>query len=116
MSSDGYNFYEPIKTFDNIFERLDRIEKCIQGEEKNQIEEEEINREINFDVKLNADLNDLKDAEDQLEKIKELCKEINFPHIQPVINLYGCSFNFGEGCAEARYYNGDEVYNPRKEN
>jgi len=34
----------------------------------------------------------------------------------PSIIFYGCSFNFGnDGCAESRYYGGDEVYNPRKE-
>lgn len=33
----------------------------------------------------------------------------------PAINFYGCSFNFAnEGCAESRYYGGDDVYNPRK--
>lgn len=34
----------------------------------------------------------------------------------PTINFYGCSFNFAnEGCAESRYYGGDDIYNPRKE-
>ena len=34
----------------------------------------------------------------------------------PSINFYGCSFNFAnDGCAESRFYGGDDIYNPRKE-
>lgn len=34
----------------------------------------------------------------------------------PSINFCGCSFNFADdGCAESRYYGGDDIYNPRKE-
>lgn len=34
----------------------------------------------------------------------------------PQINFYGCSFNFAnDGCAESRYYGGNDIYNPRKE-
>ena len=34
----------------------------------------------------------------------------------PQINFCGCSFNFAnDGCAESRYYNGDDIYNPKKE-
>ena len=36
--------------------------------------------------------------------------------ICPIINFYGYSFNFAnDGCAEARYYNGSDIYNQRKE-
>ena len=34
----------------------------------------------------------------------------------PSISFYGCSFNFEkEGCAESRYYGGDDIYNQGKE-
>lgn len=51
-----------------------------------------------------------------IDEIKENIEEIELPNIHPITNFYGCSFNFAnDGCAESRYYNGDDVYNPRKE-
>lgn len=45
------------------------------------------------------------------DKIKE--GEVTY---YPAINFYNCSFNFAnEGCAESRFYGGDDIYNPRKE-
>lgn len=56
------------------------------------------------------------------EKIMDIKEEIEkvieeqFETTGTIINFYGCSFNFAnEGCAESRYYGGDDVYNPRKE-
>ena len=70
-------------------------------------------------ITIDVDLNYEKSCEafkEELEKLVELSEEIEFPITQPIINFYGCSFNFAnDGCAEARYYNGDDVYNPRKE-
>ena len=46
----------------------------------------------------------------------ELVEEIELPDVRPIINFYGCSFNFAyDGCAESRYYNGSDIYNQRKE-
>jgi len=50
---------------------------------------------------------------EEIEKIIETIKE---QEPNAIINFYGCSFNFAnEGCAESRYYGGDDIYNPRKE-
>jgi hypothetical protein len=49
------------------------------------------------------------------EEIKKVIEE-QFGTTGTIINFYGCSFNFAnDGCAEARYYMGDEVYNRGKE-
>lgn len=62
-----------------------------------------------------------------LEEFNKICKDFGTiimnddeerPQVIhfPSINFYGCSFNFEkDGCAESRFYNGDDVYNPRKE-
>lgn len=56
------------------------------------------------------------------EKIMDIKEEIEkvieeqFETTGTIINFYDCSFNFAnEGCAESRYYGGDDIYNPRKE-
>ena len=61
-----------------------------------------------------------KELNNMLEKFKAIIttdkiEESEITHY-PTINFYGCSFNFAnEGCAEARLYGGDDIYNPRKE-
>ena len=58
----------------------------------------------------------IKEVKENLEELAELVEEIELPNIRPIINFYGCSFNFAnDGCAESRYYNGSDIYNPRKE-
>ena len=53
------------------------------------------------------------DIKEEIEKIIEE----QFETTGAIINFYGCSFNFAnEGCAESRYYGGDDIYNQRKEN
>lgn len=79
-------------------------------------------KQPNINIVANLDLDNtnanehIKEVKENLEELAELVEEIELPDIRPIINFYGCSFNFAnDGCAEARYYNGDEVYN-RKEN
>lgn len=49
------------------------------------------------------------------EEIKKVVEE-QFKTTGTIINFYGCSFNFAnEGCAESRYYGGDDIYNRGKE-
>ena len=65
-------------------------------------------------MEFNIDNSNVK--ENITEEIEESTEELELPNVRPIINFYGCSFNFGyDGCAESRYYNGDDVYNPRKE-
>lgn len=83
----------------------------------NEKKQPDINIIANLDLdntKANQHINEIKE---NLEELAEVVEEIELPDIRPIINFYGCSFNFADdGCAEARYYNGDEVYNQRKEN
>jgi len=76
----------------------------------------DINIVANLDLD-NTNANEhIKEVKENLEELAELVEEIELPDVRPIINFYGCSFNFGnDGCAEARYYMGDEVYNQRKE-
>ena len=76
------------------------------------------------DMTIDVDLNfntpntktSLNEVMETVEELVELTHEIEIPDIRPIINFYGCSFNFAnDGCAESRYYNGSDIYNQRKE-
>ena len=80
-------------------------------------------KQPNINIVANLDLDStnanehIKEVKENLEELAKIVEKIELPDIRPIINFYGCSFNFADdGYAEARYYNGDEVYNPRKEN
>ena len=76
----------------------------------------DINIIANLDLDSSNANEHIKEVKENLEELAELVKEIELPDIRPIINFYGCSFNFAnDGCAEARYYMGDEVYNRGKE-
>lgn len=76
----------------------------------------DINIVANLDLD-NTNANEhIKEVRENLKELAELIEEIELPDIRPIINFYGCSFNFAnDGYAEARYYMGDEVYNRGKE-
>lgn len=76
----------------------------------------DINIVANLDLD-NTNANEhIKEVRKNLEELAELIEEIELPDIRPIINFYGCSFNFAnDGCAEARYYNGSDIYNRGKE-
>lgn len=61
----------------------------------------------------------IKEVKENLEELAKLIEKLELPDIRPIINFYGCSFNFAnEGRPESRYYNGSDVYNnnTREEN
>lgn len=79
-------------------------------------------KQPNINIVANLDLDNtnanehIKEVKENLEELAELVEEIELPDIRPIINFYGCSFNFSnDGCAESRYYNGSDIYNQRKE-
>ena len=80
-----------------------------------------MNKPADINIVANLDLNNDKAIEsihevvEEVKDLRDLLDELELPDIRPIINFYGCSFNFGEGSAEARHYNGDEIYNPRKD-
>ncbi len=76
----------------------------------------DINIIANLDLDSSNANEHIKEVKENLEELAELIEEIELPDIRPIINFYGCSFNFAnDGCAEARYYNGSDIYNQRKE-
>lgn len=71
---------------------------------------------MNFSIDNSNAKESIKEVKEEIEELIEVTEELELPNIRPIINFYGCSFNFGyDGCAESRYYNGDDIYNPRKE-
>ena len=77
----------------------------------------DINIIANLDLDNTNAKEHIKEVRENLEELAELVEEIELPDIRPIINFYGCSFNFAnDGCAESRYYNGPDIYNQRKEN
>jgi len=82
----------------------------------NKTKQPDINIVANLDLD-NTNANEhIKEVKENLEELAELVEKIELPDIRPIINFYGCSFNFAnEGCAESRYYGGDDIYNQRKE-
>ena len=76
----------------------------------------DINIIANLDLDSTNANKHIKEVKENLEELAELVEEIELPDIRPIINFYGCSFNFSnDGCAESRYYCGDDIYNQRKE-
>ena len=75
----------------------------------------DINIVANLDLD-NTNANEhIKEVKENLEELAELVEEIELPDIHPIINFYGCSFNFGEGCAEATYHMGDDNWERKVE-
>lgn len=75
----------------------------------------DINIVANLDLDSTHANEHIKEVRENLEELAELVEEIELPDMRPIINFYGCSFNFAyDGYAEARYYNGSDIYNQRK--
>lgn len=82
----------------------------------NKTKQPDINIVANLDLDNTNANKHIKEVKENLEELAELVEEIELPDIRPIINFYGCSFNFAnDGCAEARYYNGSDIYNRGKE-
>lgn len=82
----------------------------------NKTKQPDINIIANLDLDSTNANEHIKEVKENLEELAELVEEIELPDIRPIINFYGCSFNFAnDGCAEARYYNGSDIYNRGKE-
>lgn len=85
------------------------------------------NENENVSISYNGELN--KDMQKFIDSLKSTTNTISYtpetnkndepkkpePN-QTAFNFYGCSFNFGkEGCADSKYYYGDDVYIPQNE-
>ena len=81
----------------------------------NKMKKPDINIVANLDLNSTSANEHIKEVRENLEELAKLVEEIELPDIRPIINFYGCSFNFAnDGCAESRYYNGSDIYNQRK--
>jgi len=82
----------------------------------NEKKQPDINIVANLDLDSTNANEHIKEVKENLEELAEIVEEIELPDIRPIINFYGCSFNFAnDGCSESRYYNGSDIYNQRKE-
>ena len=68
----------------------------------------DINIVANLDIDNTSANKRIDEVKENIEELNEMIEEIELPDIRPIINFYGCSFNFGEGSAEATYHMGDD--------
>ena len=97
-----------------IGEVLDDIYDCINKIENKTFEVKKDNKSADINIVANLDVDNtaankhIDEVKENLEELSEMIEEIELPDIHPIINFYGCSFNFGEGSAEATYHMGDD--------
>ena len=75
-----------------------------------------INIVANLDIDNTSANKRIDEVKENIEELNEMIEEIELPDIRPIINFYGCSFNFGEGSAEATYHMGDDNWERKVEN
>ena len=92
--------------FEDIYYRINKLENDMLGIKLNN-KSTDINIVANLDVDNTAANKHIDEVKENLEELSEMIEEIELPDIRPIINFYGCSFNFGEGSAEATYHMGD---------
>lgn len=99
---------EPVgEILDNIYCRLNELENFMLSVKKNN-KPADINIVANLDIDNTAANKHIDEVKENIEELTEMIEEIELPDIRPIINFYGCSFNFGEGSAEATYHMGDD--------
>jgi hypothetical protein len=76
----------------------------------------DINIVANLDIDNTSANKRIDEVKENIEELNEMIEEIELPDIRPIINFYGCSFNFGEGSAEATYHMGDDNWERKVEN
>ena len=75
----------------------------------------DINIVANLDIDNTSANKRIDEVKENIEELNEMIEEIELPDIRPIINFYGCSFNFGEGSAEATYHMGDDNWERKVE-
>ena len=76
----------------------------------------DINIVANLDIDNTSANKHIDEVKENIEELNGMIEEIELPNIHPIINFYGCSFNFGEGSAEATYHMGDDNWERKVEN
>lgn len=101
--------------FEDIYCRINKLENYMLGIKPD-------NKPANINITANLDIDNtnanksIDEVKENIEELNEMIEEIELPDIRPIINFYGCSFNFGEGSAEATYHMGDDNWEKKVEN
>lgn len=104
-----------------IIDQLNDFNKRINKIENKMFETKKDNKPADINIVANLDLNkdkaieNIHEVKEEVEELNDLLMELELPDIRPIINFYGCSFNFGEGSAEATYHMGDDNWERKVE-
>lgn len=96
-----------LELLEDIYCRINRLENYMLGIKPDN-KPADINIVANLDIDNTAANKHIDEVKENIEELTEMIEEIELPDIRPIINFYGCSFNFGEGSAEATYHMGDD--------
>lgn len=107
MNYTDFNLGLIIHQLNDIYNRINKIENKMLGVKKDD-KPADINIVANLDIDNTAANKHIDEVKENIEELNEMIEEIELPDIRPIINFYGCSFNFGEGSAEATYHMGDD--------
>lgn len=102
------------KHFEDIYCRINKLENYMLGIKKDN-KPADINIVANLDLKNDKAIENIHEVKEEVEELNDLLAELELPDIRPIINFYGCSFNFGEGSAEATYHMGDDNWERKVE-
>jgi hypothetical protein len=92
--------------FEDIYCRINKLENNMLGIKKDN-KSTDINIIANLDLNKDKAVENIHEVKEEIEDLRDLLDELELPDIRPIINFYGCSFNFGDGFAEAAYHMGD---------
>lgn len=106
-----YNGKPMSETLNDIYDHINKIENKIFENNK----PADINIVANLDLKNDKAIENIHEIKEEVEELSDLLDELELPDIRPIINFYGCSFNFGEGSAEATYHMGDDNWERKVE-
>lgn len=101
-----YNGKPTGEVLDDIYCRINKLENYMLGIKKDD-KPADINIVANLDLNKDKAIENIHEVKEEVEELNDLLAELELPDIRPIINFYGCSFNFGEGSAEATYHMGD---------
>lgn len=104
-----------LEHFEDIYCRINKLENYILGIKKDN-KSADINIVANLDLDNDKAIENIHEVKEEIEDLRDLLDELELPDIRPIINFYGCSFNFGEGSAEATYHMGDDNWERKVEN
>lgn len=101
--------------FEDIYCRINKLENYMLGIKPGN-KPADINIVANLDIDNTNANKSINEVKENIEELNEMIEEIELPDIRPIISFYGCSFNFGEGSAEATYHMGDDNWERKVEN